>query len=235
MKIKTKLLIYPIIVTVIILFFTESCKKKDDNNDDTTPPITVTDIDGNVYHTVKIGTQTWMVENLKTKRYRNGDSITFAPNGGVWSSTTTGAYCYYYIFLSNYTTYGCLYNYYAVNDSRNIAPTGWHVPRDTEWTTLTDYLGGLELAGGKLKETGITHWQDPNVGATNETGFTALPGGGREYIGNFDYIYENSYWWTSTVNNASTAYIRLIQSSFIKVWRYPREFACGFSVRCLKD
>jgi uncharacterized protein (TIGR02145 family) len=139
---------------------------------------TVTDIDGNIYHTVTIGTQVWMVENLKTTKYRNGDPI---PNvtGNAWAALTTGAYCWYNNDAATYkATYGALYNWYAVADSRNIAPTGWHVPTDAEWTTLTTFLGGESVAGGKLKETGTNHWTSPNTGATNETGFTALPGGG---------------------------------------------------------
>ena len=146
-------------------------------------PETFTDIDGNVYHAVVIGTQTWMVENLKTTKYSNGDPIPTAV-----TSLTPGAYCMYNNDAVTYKAdYGALYNWYAVADSRNIAPAGWHVPTKTDWTTLTDYLGGESVASGKLKENGSSHWLTPNTGATNSSGFTALPGGF------YNYYYDNSY------------------------------------------
>lgn len=141
-------------------------------------PPTVTDYDGNVYQTVLIGDQCWMMENLKVTHYRNGDPIPHVTDGVTWGNLTSGAYCNYNNDEGNVATYGRLYNWYAVDDSRNIAPAGWHVPSDAEWQTLVDYLGGDAVAGGKMKEAGTTHWASPNTGATNESGFTALPGGG---------------------------------------------------------
>lgn len=156
------------------------------------PP--VIDIDGNVYQIVTIGTQVWMAENLKVTHYRNGDVIPNVTDGPTWAGLTTGAYCEYDNNVASVATYGRLYNWYAAVDTRNIAPDGWHVPSDEEWKQLETYLGmsqaeadaiGLRGSdeGGMLKETGTSHWDSPNTGATNESGFTALPGGHRRYGG----------------------------------------------------
>ena len=191
----------------------------------------VTDIDGNVYQTVTIGTQVWMAENLKVIHYRNGDAIPNVTDSTEWSNLTTGAYCNYDNDANNATTYGRLYNWYAVNDSRNIAPTGWRVPTEDEWTILSVYLGGRTVAGGKLKETGTTHWISPNTGATNETGFTALPGGIRVSstciaIG----IY--GYWWSfhtlMPVHRIMTYDSDNFDDQVCSKW-------CGISVRCLRN
>ena len=160
--------------------------------------LTVTDIDGNIYNSVTIGNQVWMAENLKTTKYQNGEAIPNVTDDTEWSNLVTGAYSDYNNDPSNSDTYGRLYNWYAVDDSRNICPSGWHVPNYSEWTTLENYLGGYLVAGGKLKETGTTHWSSPNTGATNETGFTALPAGGRgSNPGDFIYLGERAVWWTS--------------------------------------
>jgi uncharacterized protein (TIGR02145 family) len=193
---------------------------------------TVTDIDGNVYHTVTIGTQVWMVENLKITKYRNGDAIPNVTDSTAWYHLTTGAYCNYNNDINNATTYGRLYNWYTVNDSRKIAPTGWHVPTDAEWTTLTDYLGN---AGGKLKETGTAHWNSPNTGATNETGFTALPGGYRIYNGTFRSIGNYGNWWSSTENTTDYAWSRDMGCSHSYVYRTSFIKIPGYSVRCVRD
>jgi uncharacterized protein (TIGR02145 family) len=196
---------------------------------------TITDIDGNVYHTVTIGSQVWMVENLKTTKYRNGDPIPNVTDNTAWYNLTTGAYCNYDNNISKATTYGRLYNWFAVNDNRKIAPSGWHVPTDEEWTTLTTFLGGFSVAGGKLKEAGLAHWVSPNTGATNETGFTALPGGTRISDGTF---YNNGYsgnWWSSTVSNAVSAWYRYLYYNDGKGLRDGSINLYGFSVRCLRD
>ena len=194
---------------------------------------TVTDIDGNVYHTVTIGTQVWMVENLKTTKYRNGDAISYVT--GSWVSLVTGAYCWYNNDAANKTTYGGLYNWYAVADSRNIAPTGWHVATDAEWTKLTTYLGGESVAGGKLKETGTTHWSSPNAGATS-SGFAALPGGYRDaYDDSFDYVGYAGYWWSSTARDAALAWPRGLDYDGADVTRNGSDKRDGFSVRCVRD
>jgi uncharacterized protein (TIGR02145 family) len=196
---------------------------------------TVTDIDGNVYNTITIGTQVWMAENLKTTKYRNGNAIPNVTDNATWAALTTGAYCNYNNDANNVAIYGRLYNWYALSDSRNIAPIGWHVSTDAEWTTLTSYLGGETGAGGKLKETGTSHWASPNTGATNQTGFTALPGGARFYNGPFDFFEYTGCWWTSTEGSTSSAWgISMYYNDGNKPrTNFPKYY--GFSVRCVKD
>jgi uncharacterized protein (TIGR02145 family) len=198
---------------------------------------TVTDIDGNIYHTVNIGTQVWMVENLKTTHYRDGSAIPNITADTTWIHLTTGAYCDFGNYAYYSTTYGRLYNGYAISNSHNICPTGWHVPSDAEWTTLTTFLGGESIAGRKLKETGTTHWQSPNTGATNETGFTALPSGFRNYDGLFSPGYYGSgsigYWWSSGVLQLTSG--RGVMYNNIEVTRIGESPTVGYSVRCVKD
>lgn len=195
----------------------------------------VTDIDGNVYKTIVIGTQTWMAENLKTTKYRNGNSIgTTIPASLNTTAESTPKYQWAYAGNeSNVATYGRLYTWYAATDSRNVCPTGWHLPTDTEWNILTTYLGG-EGAGGKLKESGTTHWNTPNTGATNSSGFTALPGGYRYYDGTFINIGSYGYWWSPWYVTGS-AWARAMYYNFIGASRYSDGGSSGFSVRCLRD
>ena len=205
------------------------CRKEDNY------PATVTDIDGNVYHTVKIGTQVWMAENLKVTHYRNGDQIITIEDGVIWDYLNHGAYCIYDHAPSNAVIYGNLYNWHAVNDSRKLAPEGWHIPTDEEWNILNLYLGA-ETAGGKLKETDTTHWVTPNAGATNETGFTALPAGIRSssYIG-FTNLRLNTWWWTATVGSGYSplAWGAAYHNSTLSRQEWYPTF--GFSVRCIMD
>jgi uncharacterized protein (TIGR02145 family) len=208
---------------------------------------TVTDIDGNTYQTIGIGYQIWMAENLKTTKYNDGTAIPNIAIDATWAAATTGVYSDYGNTPANSTTYGRLYNWYAVdnntatkvasNGGKNVCPTGWHVPTDDEWTTLTTYLGGEVVAGGKLKETGLTHWITLNSGATNETGFTALPGGDRLLNGKYEYIGLSGVWWTSTENSAVNAWAwdRNMLFSDTNVHRSATYKQDGFSVRCLKD
>lgn len=195
----------------------------------------ITDIDGNVYNTVVIGTQTWMVENLKTTKYRNGDYIANVTDNTSWAALTIGAFCDYNNTPSNSITYGKLYNWFAVNDSRNIAPIGWHVPSDAEWTVLTTYLGGLNVAGGKLKQMGTTKWTSPNYGATNSSGFNALPGGYRYSNGEFDYVTIYGEWWSSSINTTTYAFFRYLSFADEKVAVSTNNKLCGLSIRCVKD
>ena len=152
-----------------------------------------------------------------------------------WSNVTTDAYCWYNNDPVSYKdTYGALYNWYTVNTGK-LCPTGWHVPTDAEWTTLTTGLGGESIAGGKLKEPGITHWKYSNPGATNESGFTALPGGQRFYTDSFSLFGIYGFWWSSTEYNAGSAWVfRLYNNNSILYRNYQGE-KNGFSVRCLKD
>ena len=191
---------------------------------------TFTDIDGNVYHTVTIGTQVWMKENLKTSHYRNGDSIPTGLSDAAWGATTSGA-----VYASKNTSYD-FYNWYAVTDPRNVCPKGWHIPTDEEWTTLTTFLGGESVAGSKMKEIGSTHWQYPNTDATNSSGFTALPGGLRQYDGTFDPTGGmEGYWWSSSEGNANDAWSRTLYATVGAVNRLDGSKMEGLSVRCIKD
>jgi uncharacterized protein (TIGR02145 family) len=206
---------------------------------------TVKDIDGNVYKTVKIGTQVWMAENLKTTKYNDGTVIPNMTDNTTWAALTTGAYSDYNNTPANSATYGRLYNWYTLdnnartkmtsNGGKNVCPTGWHAPSDAEWTTLTAYLEGERVAGGKLKETGTIHWKSPNTGATNESGFTALPSGDRDGNGSYNLIGSFGYWWSSMEYYAAVAYYRLIYYEDTKFQSYSFSKRGGLSVRCLRD
>jgi uncharacterized protein (TIGR02145 family) len=201
----------------------------------------MTDQDGNTYRTITIGTQKWMAENLRTTKYRNLEAITEVTDSIAWGNLKNGAYCNSgnsnnIILIA---TYGRLYNWYAVSDIRNLAPSGWHVATNDDWTLLTDYLGGKYVAGGKLKESGTAHWAqfDPYYsGATNETGFTALPGGYRSNNGWFyPLIGYYGYWWSSTEANANEAKElgMYYDSGTLGSYQNPKELGCA--VRCVKD
>lgn len=195
---------------------------------------TMSDIDGNVYYTVKIGDQWWMAENLKVTHYRDGNSIPLVTDGS-WDGLTVGAYCEYYNDADKAEAYGRLYNWYAVDDSRNIAPEGWHVPSDADWQILIDYLGGDAVAGGKLKEAGSVHWLSPNTGATNASGFMALPVGFRLALGLYLGITAETAFWSSTENNYSEAWSRDLTYNYEDVnhFNFPKSY--GLSIRCVKD
>lgn len=196
----------------------------------------VTDVDGNVYTTVTIGTQTWMVENLKTTKYRNGNSIgTTTPASLKTSAKAVPKYQWAYNNSESYVaTYGRLYTWYAATDSRGICPTGWHLPSDAEWEMLTTFLGGTGIAGGKLKEMGTSHWKSPNKGATNSSGFRALPGG-YCFSGRFRYIGYYGYWWSSTESNTFSAWDRSMDYDGSLVYRNYNYETSGLSVRCVRD
>ena len=157
---------------------------------------------------ITIGNQNWAPKNLDVVTYRNGDPIPEVQAASTWSNLTTGAWCYYENNTANGTTYGKLYNWYAVNDLRGLAPNGYHIPTDAEWTTLTSYLGGTVTAGGKMKEAGTSHWLSPNTNATNSSGFAGLPGGSRFYSGDFDGIGASGYWWSSSEGYTGYAWYR---------------------------
>ena len=209
----------------------------------------VRDIDENKYQAVKIGNQVWMAENLKVTHYRNGDAISKVTDDAEWSDLTTGAYCNYDNNSTLISTYGLLYNWYAVNDSRGLASDGWHVPTDEEWKELELYLGMSQAelddvawrssgdVGGQLKETGTNHWISPNEGATNASGFKALPGGFRYINGAFHELGYLASLWTSTVDSDSTsnAWHRELDYKVTWVARYGFSELAGLSIRCLKD
>ena len=194
---------------------------------------TVTDEDGNVYITVGIGTQEWMKENLRTSKYSDGKEIPNLIGSNDWENDSTGAFAWYDNNESYGDAYGAMYNWYAVETGK-LCPTGWRVPTNTDWTRLTDYLGGMSVAGGKLKETGTSHWQAPNTGATNETGFTALPGGFRLFNGSFSPLGSDGYWWSSTESNENARYVSIGYNSGSLV-RGGTIKSMGFSVRCIKE
>jgi uncharacterized protein (TIGR02145 family) len=192
------------------------------------------DIDGNAYHSITIGTQTWMVENLKTTKYNDGTAIPVVTDNDAWASLTTPGYCWYNNDSVTYKdTYGALYNWYTVNTGK-LAPKGWHVATDDEWATLTTYVGGESVAGGKLKEAGTTHWSSPNTGATNEIGFSALPGG---YRGNGIFTKVGSYggWWSLNAIDPTNPYFRGMSYNIAYVGRSYFNMNYGFSVRCVRD
>ena len=220
-----------IAVVIIIIILIQSCTKEVDN--------VIRDIDGNVYTSVTIGAQVWMVENLKTTKYKDGTAIPLVTDNSSWAALTTPGYCWYNNDITNKSIYGALYTWIVVdvasNGGKNICPTGWHVPTDVEYTTLTNYLGGEDVAGGKLKETGTAHWLTPNTGATNQSGFTGLPSGYRYSNGEFFAIGYNGYWWSSTEYSAEYSSFRSMYYYASNVYRdnYDKQF--GFSVRCLRD
>jgi uncharacterized protein (TIGR02145 family) len=200
------------------------------------PTGTVNDYDGNTYNTVKIGNQWWMAENLKTTTLNDGTPIPLETDGIQWSWKTTPAYCWYDNDEVTYkNTYGALYNWFTVNTDK-LCPVGWHVPGDAEWTELTDYLGGYSVAGGKLKEAGTAHWSDPNTGATNESGFSAVPGGRRYFTtGGFLNVLEMGWWWSATEYYAPSARIRFLSNNNAIIDWGDHEKVSGFSVRCVRD
>ena len=183
---------------------------------------------------VTIGTQTWALKNLSVTTYRNGDTIPQITDLVQWNNLTTGAWCYYNNDPSTEATYGRLYNWYAINDSRGIGPVGYHIPSDSEWTVLTNYLGGEPIAGGKMKETGTTHWLTPNTSATNISGFTALPGGYRWFENDIG-IGTEAWFWSSTADSIYEAWTRSLSKDLGSVSRYTALYQIGYSVRLIKD
>lgn len=192
--------------------------------------------DNETYKTVKIGDQWWMAENLRATKFNDGMDIPLVTDNTAWLNSTTPAYCWYNNNFDTYgTIYGALYNWYAVNTGK-LAPQGWHVPTDEEWSTLITYLGGSSLAGGKLKENGTSHWNSPNTGATNETGFTALPGGLRAvYNGGFAQVPRIGFWWSTMELDSIFAWNYFMSYYDSRIIRNRIEKGDGLSVRCIRD
>ncbi len=196
---------------------------------------TVADIDGNTYRTVKIGDQVWMAENLKVTHYRDGADILEEIDKNVWNTLFTGAYCYYDNEKANRSDYGCLYNWYAISSSHNLAPEGWHVPSKDEWDTLVDSLGGQGIAGSQLKESGNSHWVVHDNGGNNESGFTALPGGYRFVDGIYNHKGYSAEFWSSTPVQEYMATNVVLSYSSTAVENYSANKRTGYSVRCVRD
>ncbi|MBN1185058.1 MAG: fibrobacter succinogenes major paralogous domain-containing protein [Bacteroidales bacterium] len=195
----------------------------------------VTDIDGNIYPTIEVATQIWMAENLKTTRYNDGDTIAKEIDYMTWKFLTSPAYCWYDNDSATYcATYGALYNWYAVSTNK-LCPVGWHVPTDDEWTTFMTNLGGETVAGGKLKTSGVTYWQHPNTGATNEIGYKALPGGFRGTTIDYFNLGYYGYWWSISASSSSNAYFRSMSYNSASVVKLNEAKQNGLSVRCVKD
>jgi uncharacterized protein (TIGR02145 family) len=201
----------------------------------------VNDIEGNVYKTVFIGGNWWMAENLKTTKYNDGTSVPIVTDNGTWAGLSTPAYCFYNNDQSTYgTNYSALYNWYAINN-QNLCPIGWHIPTYEEWDALISYTGGVTIAGGKMKSTRTEpdshpRWVSPNIGATDEYNFSALPGGQRNYDGSFQQIGSSGYWWTSTEYTNDKVWILTMFSSSSHMQNMFGDFkGFGFSIRCIKD
>jgi uncharacterized protein (TIGR02145 family) len=194
----------------------------------------VIDQDGNNYKTIRIGSQIWMGENLRATKFNDGTSIPMVTDKDAWRILSTPAWCWYNNDTIYENTYGALYNGYAVNTDK-LCPNGWHVSTDADWTKLVEILGGKNVAGGKLKELGTNYWRAPNSGATNESGFTALPGGTRYANGMFVTFNRIGYWWTFSGSKVLNGRYRSMSSTNSAVSRNYIDLKNGFSVRCVKD
>jgi len=193
---------------------------------------TVTDYEGNIYNTVEIGEQTWMAENLRSTTFNDGTPIDLVTDHAAWTVQENAGYSWY---KNNSDFFGSLYNWHVVG-AGILCPTGWHIPTDDEWNILIDYFGGEDIAGNKLKEPGVIHWSSLNSLSTNESGFTALPGGYRNYIGTFAGMKQLGYWWTGSSGTDDTyAFYRSMAYNHSSVNRNLAPKKSGFSVRCLQD
>jgi uncharacterized protein (TIGR02145 family) len=230
-----------ILALLILSFF--SCKKKDPKVDTTPPPIPIAtngdgvyDYDSNFYKTVKIiSNGEWMAENLRTSHYSNGDTIFSGKNIQDISGLGSPKFFFYPNgdSISNLKKYGRLYTYYVVEDGRNVCPTGWHVPNQAEFDTMIKYIGGQDIAGGKLKST--TLWTAPNTGANNESLFNALPAGFREPNNNYKEVTKTGIWWSSTPDTANRVWSYYLKYTYSYVFRTPSEKNSAYSIRCKKN
>ncbi|MHC1775293.1 MAG: FISUMP domain-containing protein [Lentimicrobium sp.] len=199
----------------------------------------VIDFDNNTYNSVILGNQEWMSENLKVTHYLNGDNIPNVPDF-TWYILTSGAYCWYDNDEATYkNSYGALYNWYTIVDDRNLCPSGWHIPNFEDWTTLTSFLGGADTAGGKMKSTSTApdphpRWDSPNVGATNESGFSGIPGGYRLQNGGFEEIGRSGYWWNDTIDGSDNVWMRALDYNGDELYENSAVRQVGFSIRCLR-
>jgi uncharacterized protein (TIGR02145 family) len=227
-----------ILALLSVYLFTASCKKEENDSN------LVKDIDGNIYHIINLGNQVWMIENLRTTKYNDGTEIVLASEPEEWETHSSGAYCWYPYFQdSDRIIYGALYNQDAVKTGK-LAPTGWHVSTLQDWIVLTEHLGGESEAGGLLKESGYAHWGNPNTGATNMTGFTAVAGGSRVKRNEYDQTgfrnmkYEGIWWAPSESEGAPDYMYTFEMNCYSKGVNISGTLASnynGFSVRCVKD
>ena len=237
-----------VIVVFTFLFFI-SCEDNPTETIGAEEPITCIDFDGNIYETIQIGNQIWMAENLKVTHYRNGDAIPNVTNNDTWEGLSSGAYCYYDNDANNADTYGALYNWYAVDDSRGLAPEGWHIPTDEEIKELEMYLGMSQ------SEADVTGWRGTNEGSKlagradlwangnlendpefDTSGFSFLPGGYRgDSDGYFDNLGNSGYFWSATEGNTDYAWSRDLACNGTEVYRANYNKLHGYSVRCLRD
>ncbi len=237
------------IVALLLLVFFDSCKKNNPEPETVIETDSITDIDGNVYKTVKIGNQWWMAENLRVTRYRNGYFIPETKDSAGWIQKTTGAYCLYENNPATDKSLGLLYNYYAVTDTGNIAPKGWHIPTDAEWKQLETHLGMSQTEcdksgwrganeADKLKVKSPQGWtQFENVWSTNESGFTALAASCRLQNAEFGQpgLFSTGFWWTATSSNGDDAYYRYLDYKNSTIYRSQAPLVYGMSIRCVKD
>jgi uncharacterized protein (TIGR02145 family) len=231
MKKRNNFCVFCTIIMAFSFLLITSCKK-DNPALPSAQKNYITDIDANEYNTVFIGSQTWLAENLKVTKFNDGTAIPLVEDSLAWSVLKSAGYCT--STQQSLNTYGAMYNWYAVTSGK-LCPQGWHVPSDDEWTELTTFLGGENIAGGKLKEFGPIHWLSPNTDATNETGFNALPGAGRYFDGTFWGIGQFGNWWSSTEKSTGIAWLRNLHSSDGGLYRDNWPEGSGFSVRCIKN
>ena len=229
-----------LIAGVLLIF---SCKKESNNSTPNTVInsnyITVTDIEGNKYNTVVIGTQTWMKENLKVSKFNEGTNIPGVTDNRQWSNLTTGAWCNYNNNDSLGKVYGKLYNWYVIsptmNGNKNVCPIGWHIPTDVEWKILSDFLGGDTIAGGKMKDASLMNWKSPNTNANNSSGFNGLPAGDRISDGKDDNLFSYAFWWSSSEIDSKYSTFRRLNYNDSKILRDAGYKNAGLSIRCIKE
>jgi uncharacterized protein (TIGR02145 family) len=227
-------------VFCVSLLLSGGCQKDSEQKKepDPTPPVKgIKDIDGNVYDTIVIGKQVWMKQNLKVQRYRNGDSIatTISPSFNIQGEEVPE---YQWAYEGNNqlaNIYGRLYTWFAATDTRKICPEGWHIPTNTEWNSLFAYLGGIDVAGGKMKDTGIVYWISTDTSVSNQSGFTALPGGCRGDDNLFNGLRYGAIWWSSTAANDHDALAICLYNYANYAGKGGFYMKSAFSVRCLKD
>lgn len=195
----------------------------------------IMDFDGNKYLTVNLGSQQWMSENLRATHYQNGDPLELVSDHSLWPNLKSGAYCDYNNDSSEIDKFGRLYNWYIIMDEHEICPVGWHVPTDSDWLQLEEFLGDKKTAGGKLKESGTENWKAPNLKATNEYRFGALPAGFRHQSGNYYLKGKNACFWTSTETDSTSAWYRDLDSDDAEIGKLNNFKSSGLSIRCVRD